>query len=123
MCANYFCADWLSSVLVFFGALDLYDVIGLVGTFCYFLAYYLLMSRRMQSDTYGYVSLNLLAAVLVVISLVEHFNFASFMIQSGWIIISLLGICNIFKSRKKTITEDVLIEQIKPVPYPFQEKK
>lgn len=70
----------------------LYDAIGLLGFGLYVLSYFLLTTHRLDSRTATYFVINLVAAGLVLVSLIGAFNLASLMIQIFWIAVSILAI-------------------------------
>ena len=59
------------------------------------IAYFLLSTNRMSSQSLNYQLLNFIGASLILFSLLFHFNLASFVIEVIWIIISLIGIYRI----------------------------
>ena len=68
------------------------DYVGLTGVVCILLAYFLLQLERLKGDGLGYLTLNLIGAVLLLISLMVTFNLASFVIEICWLAISLFGL-------------------------------
>ena len=72
---------------------DWYSLIGFVGVFFYLSSYALLNMNRIDGNGNNYKAMNLVAAVCVAISLLEHFNAPSMVIQVVWIVISIFGIC------------------------------
>ncbi|OED37972.1 hypothetical protein AB833_21570 [Chromatiales bacterium (ex Bugula neritina AB1)] len=80
----------------------LYEILGLVGVVFYMLAYSLLQLGKINGDGYLYTMLNLVAAVLVLVSLVHQFNLASVIIQLSWIVFSLIGFIRIWYSRRSS---------------------
>ena len=76
----------------------LLQLVGVAGFIFYLLAYGLLQVGRTSGRSYSYVLLNLLAASLVLISLIHQFNLASLLIQISWIVISIVGLTRIRNS-------------------------
>ena len=70
----------------------MYDAIGLLGFGLYVMSYVLLTTHRLDSRTSAYFVINLIAASLVLVSLVGAFNLASLLIQVFWIVVSILAI-------------------------------
>lgn len=70
----------------------LFDLIGVAGFVFYMLAYGLLQLGRISGRSYTYTVMNMIAASLVLISLVHQFNLASLLIQLAWIAISIVGL-------------------------------
>ena len=86
---------------------DLYNAIGLTGTFIYLISYFLLMNRKIDGNGTKYIIMNGVAAFFVLISLLEHWNLPSFVIQSCWIVFSAVGLIKIsLASRKSKILVD-----------------
>jgi len=83
--------------------MDLYNIIGFVGTALYVIGYALLQTKKIENGI-TYILFNLFGAVFVLISLVKYWNAPSFAIQSIWIVISLVGIYNHLKGKEKAHT-------------------
>lgn len=66
------------------------------------LAYFLLQSNRYGIDSLQYQLLNLVGAILLLASLIVHFNFGSFVIEVFWILITIYGLYNNYKARKNS---------------------
>jgi hypothetical protein len=45
--------------------LDVYNILGLIGTIFYFSSYALLNLNKLQGNSYTYIGMNLVAAILV----------------------------------------------------------
>jgi predicted membrane protein len=76
------------------------DVIGMTGVFLLIIAYFLLSTNRMSSQSLKYQLLNLIGAIFILFSLFFNFNLSSFAIEMIWIIISLIGIYKITRDKK-----------------------
>lgn len=72
--------------------MDIFQWIGFVGMIFVVFAYFLLQTNKYTIQSIQYQLLNLVGAVLLLISLFVHFNFGSFVIEVFWIIITLYGI-------------------------------
>ncbi len=72
--------------------MELFDSLGILGFILYLVSYALLQARKILGDSISYIMLNLTAATLVLVSLTNHFNIASALIQISWIVISLYGL-------------------------------
>lgn len=81
--------------------MDIFQFIGFLGMICIVLAYFLLQIGKMTSDDLGYQIINLIGAILLIVSLCVHFNLGSFLIEVFWIFITIYGIFRILKSRRK----------------------
>jgi hypothetical protein len=74
------------------------DIVGLVGVLQIVIAYFLLQSSYLTSDSYTFSFLNLIGAVFILYSLFYNWNLSSVVIEIIWILISVVGILN---KRKK----------------------
>ena len=79
--------------------MDIFQLIGLLGMICIVAAYFLLQIGRINSETLAYQTINLTGAILLIISLLEHFNLGSFLIEVFWIFITFFGFYKIYKKR------------------------
>lgn len=77
----------------------IFDAVGIAGVLLILAAYFLLQTERIRSDELRYPLLNLVGAMLVIVSLTHTFNLASFVIEIAWIAISLYGIIKILRRR------------------------
>lgn len=75
-----------------FTDLNWYDVSGLCGVAAYIGAYFSVQVGRLKPESAVYSALNLIGPLLVLVSLTDAFNLASFIAQSFWIAITLLGL-------------------------------
>ena len=74
------------------------QVLGFVGMVFIVLAYYKVTSPEgWAADSVKFNVVNLIGAVLLIISLCFHFNLGSFMIEVFWIIIAVRALYNKFK--------------------------
>jgi len=80
--------------------LDIYQILGFVGMIFIVYGYFLLQSNRCDNNSLKFQFINLIGAVLLLISLFVHFNLGSFIIEVFWIIITLYGIYKIIKQRR-----------------------
>jgi hypothetical protein len=76
----------------YFSALGWPQLIGVAGFLCYFLSFGAVQFRRLDGNGTLYCLANILAAILVSISLTAEFNLASAMIQGSWITAGLIGL-------------------------------
>lgn len=67
-------------------------MIGSIGTALYICSYLLINTGKLSGDSPRYIVMNMVAALLVLISLSESFNLPSFMIQVFWVGISVFGL-------------------------------
>jgi hypothetical protein len=81
------------------------NIIGMLGTVSVVVAYFLLQLNKIEAQGLAFNLLNLIGAVLLIISLCVHFNLASFVIEIFWIAASLVGLFRYFQARKSTSNE------------------
>lgn len=79
--------------------MDIFQLIGLLGMICIVAAYFLLQIGHINGETLAYQTINLIGAILLIISLLEHFNLGSFLIEVFWIFITFFGFYKIYKKR------------------------
>lgn len=90
---------------------------GLAGVALYLGSYALLHTGFLRGSGFAYAVLNLCAASLVLLSLIEEFNLSSAIIQISWIIISLFGIARLawLNSRVRfSVEERTMLHQMFP---------
>lgn len=73
------------------------DIIGMFGTCSIVVAYFLIQLDKMDPKGVLYNLLNLIGAILLLISLCINFNLASFVIELFWIAASLVGLYRYYK--------------------------
>lgn len=76
-----------------------FDVVGSLGVSVIILTYVLLQTGRLRSDALAYSILNASGASLIVVSLICNFNFAAFVVEFFWVLISLYGIAKYFLNK------------------------
>ena len=69
-----------------------YDVSGLCGVAAYIGAYFGVQVGRLKPESMSYSALNLIGPLLVLVSLTDAFNLASFVAQAFWVAITLFGL-------------------------------
>jgi predicted membrane protein len=79
-----------------------YDLAGNIGVVMMVIAYLLLQLEKLSSSVTSYLLLNAGGAVLVIISLMFHFNLSAFLMEVFWLLISLYGLAKPLFSRTKT---------------------
>jgi hypothetical protein len=77
----------------------LFDATGLLGAALILVAYALVQAEKMRANALPFLSCNLMGATLVIISLLWKWNFAAFMLEAAWAIISMAGIVKILRKR------------------------
>lgn len=76
------------------------DAVGSLGALAVVAAYFATQMRILNSDDLAFPVVNLIGSILIVYSLLENFNLASMLIESFWILISLIGIAQFFRLRR-----------------------
>ncbi|OGU56039.1 MAG: hypothetical protein A2V66_14855 [Ignavibacteria bacterium RBG_13_36_8] len=76
-----------------------YDIVGSVGVASIIIAYLMLQLNKIKSSQLLYSLLNGFGAVLIIFSLMYDFNLSAFIIESFWVVISLVGVVAYFKRR------------------------
>lgn len=89
------------------------DVVGISGVIILLVAYFLLTTNRMSSQSLSYQLYNFIGAVCILYSLLFHFNLASVAIEVSWIIISVIGMCRIQTERNQDKMDDSNIVSLK----------
>lgn len=79
-------------MIEFIMSLDGWEVIGLLGAFTYTAAYIFAAYDWITSHSPLYYFLNMSAALMVLVSLMQHYNLASVVIQVFFVTVSLVGI-------------------------------
>lgn len=82
------------------------DAIGIIGVVILLIAYFLLSTNKMSSQSLNYQLSNLIGAACILYSLFFNFNLASFLIETAWVIISIIGLQRIrFAAREQKKSE------------------
>lgn len=84
---------------------EFHELIGTVGVGFILLCYFLIQTGKMSAENLPYSILNMAGALLILYSLYFEFNFASVLIESFWVLISLIGITR-YLVRKRGVVED-----------------
>jgi len=79
-----------------------YDIAGLLGVALAIIAYARVQWRRDYAKELGYSVLNLFNAVLLMISLSKNWNFAAFLGNAIWAVLSLYGIYRCIKYKAQS---------------------
>ena len=75
------------------------NIIGMIGTGLVVGTYFLIQLDKMDPKGLAYNFWNLTGAVLLLISLLVHFNLASFVIELFWIAASLIGLYKAYQRK------------------------
>ena len=77
------------------------DIIGNIGVVCFLSAFFLMQKGTLVHTGLVYLGLNLCGAVLLMGSLLIHWNLSAFMLEAAWALISMYGIVQSLKRRKQ----------------------
>ena len=72
--------------------MSLYDLAGVMGAFGILAAYAGVQLKRLDPHRPAALLLNLAGATLVLVSLIEDYNLAAFILEVAWIAIALHGL-------------------------------
>lgn len=77
--------------------LALEDVIGVGGVAIVLATYFLLQMEKIEAKGFWYSFLNAFGSFMILYSLMYNWNFASFLIEFFWILISIYGLRKWYK--------------------------
>ncbi len=75
----------------------MFDIAGSLGVTLIITAYFLLQTKKIDSASVLYSSLNAVGAGLVLISLTDEFNLSAFLLEFFWVLMSLWGVFSALK--------------------------
>ncbi len=75
----------------------IYDLAGILGAFLAITAYFATQQRWITAQDWQFPAANLIAAILILISLIADWNLPSFVIEAFWLVISVYGIWKAFR--------------------------
>ncbi len=76
--------------------------LGMVGMACVVFAYLAVERDWFDNKEVKFYVVNLIGAILLLISLLINFNLGSFVIEIFWITISIMGIINNYKVKSRS---------------------
>lgn len=85
---------------------SIWSTSGLIGVAFYLMAYGGLQLGLLRGSSVTYTVMNMLAAMAVLVSLVEAFNLSSLLIQVSWITLSLIGLARMAWARSRVRFSD-----------------
>ena len=77
------------------------DLIGYAGVFMVLVAYTLLQARRMDGNGILYPLINLIGAILILISLMYKPNMPAIVMEAAWVVVSVVGIFFAIRTKQK----------------------
>ncbi len=80
-----------------------YDLAGNAGVLMMVIAYLLLQLNKLSGSAVSYLFLNAGGALLVILSLMFHFNLSAFLMEVFWLLISLYGLAKPLFSRPSAV--------------------
>ncbi|MBL4674472.1 MAG: hypothetical protein JKX81_19580 [Arenicella sp.] len=80
------------------------NIIGMVGTLFVVGCYFLMQLNKLDPKGLRFNLMNLLGAIFLLLSLLVHFNLASFVIELFWIAASSIGIYNHWQKKSQSTT-------------------
>jgi len=80
-----------------------FDLAGNIGVAMMVIAYLLLQMEKLSSSAVSYLLLNAGGALLVILSLIYHFNLSAFLMEVFWLLISLYGLAKPLFGRQKVV--------------------
>ena len=81
-----------------------FEIIGHIGVFCFLSAFFLLQKEFFKPDDLRYLGLNLVGAIMLLISLYHDWNLPAFILEVMWATISFHGILKTLRKRAKANT-------------------
>ena len=71
---------------------DFANIIGNIGVISFLIAFFLLQKEVLTHNSLSYLSLNLAGSILLIYSLLFHWNMPAFLLEAAWAMISIYGI-------------------------------
>ena len=78
---------------------DLYTVMGGIGAVLVILVYFATQQRWLTADDWRFPLANLVGAVFILVSLITAWNFAAFLMEVFWSLISIYGLVRSLRAR------------------------
>ena len=79
---------------------NLADAIGICGSVL-FIGAFLYANRAKEMDKLLFNAVNLVGAILLLISLSVHFNLAAVLLEAAWAMIALAGLVSAWRARSR----------------------
>ena len=78
-----------------------HDALGTLGVALVLWAYFALQTGRLKCERLAYSVLNGIGGSCIVVSLLFQFNLSALLMEGAWVLISLIGIWNWFRAKRK----------------------
>ncbi|OGT37061.1 MAG: hypothetical protein A3F12_00965 [Gammaproteobacteria bacterium RIFCSPHIGHO2_12_FULL_38_14] len=78
------------------------NIIGIVGVIFVLIAFFLLNMNKLAAKHLSYQLLNFFGASFILFSLMFEWNTASVLIESAWVVISVMGLYQAIRTKQKT---------------------
>ena len=82
-------------------AVSLYDAFGLIGASLFVVSFAGTQIEKLDPHDWPSLTLNLVGAILVLVSLIHAFNLASFVLEVVWGLVALYGLIKFVLRRKR----------------------
>lgn len=79
-----------------------HDVVGFVGIALIVGCYLLLQTEKLRSNDVNYSIFNGIGAICILVSLCFEFNLSAFIVETIWVLISLIGIGRYFLAKRRS---------------------
>ncbi|NNF17432.1 MAG: hypothetical protein HKN70_11850 [Gammaproteobacteria bacterium] len=80
----------------------MYNAIGFAGTTIILVVYFMVQLELLQSSRLSYSVLNFVGALMIIVSLFEHFNLPVLVLEAAWALISLYGMFRTIRRGDRT---------------------
>jgi NAD/NADP transhydrogenase alpha subunit len=80
---------------------DLPNIAGLLGAVAVITAFFLNQAGKLASDTVLFSGTNLVGSVVIIWSLMHHFNAAAMLMEVCWALASALGLLRIWRRKRQ----------------------
>ncbi len=78
------------------------DLIGYAGVLMVLIAYSFLQARKMDGNGVWYPLINLIGAILILISLLYKPNMPAIVMEAAWAVVSIIGIFFAIRTKENT---------------------
>jgi NADH:ubiquinone oxidoreductase subunit 2 (subunit N) len=82
-------------------SIESHEIAGLIGALLVLVSYFLLQANKMKSTDFSFSLLNLIGSLMLMYSLTQSWNLASFFIEVIWGSVSVYGLYKWFCNNRK----------------------